>query len=406
MGGRRHDELLARLGLDDFAVDRHLHPHPALPPAVRVVTAEGGLQVIRRQQPRRLLHNPVAVHLRERSKVVRTGFGEVAPRPHRLAFTIAPHWTRSSRSPRGPPLDDEVELVPQVDVAHAAGHADPARLVDEELQVVADDGQQVAVRVEDGHRPVAREVLVGDLAIGLGGDVDTLPRRAADLDGRGVPRSDALENLAERDPPLDLVDARPAAVAGHRSNRVPDDSEVPRLEPVVALLHDAGEGRERFHVVDTRRQAVVALLRRERRLDARGPSAALARLDEGRLLTAHVGAGADLDPDVEVEAATPRDVLAEQPVLAHLLQLGLQVVLEVPVLRPKVDDTVRPADGEGADDHPDEDLLGRAGEQYPVLEGAWLTLVGVADDVPALADRRAAQLPLQPGEEPRASPAT
>ena len=114
-------------------------------------------------------------------------------------------------------------------------------------------------------------------------------------------------------PERELVDAGLVAVAGDaeqlEAGRVVGAEA---LEPVDALGEDARHRGEGLDVVDDRRRVAAAGDHGERRAVARLAAEALEGLDEGRLLAAHVGAGAHGDDDVEVEALDAADVLAEQ----------------------------------------------------------------------------------------------
>ena len=80
--------------------------------------------------------------------------------------------------------------------------------------------------------------------------------------------------------------------------------------------HDVEDVEERLDVVHDRRLAEEPDLDRERRLVARLAAIALDRLEERRLLAAHVRAGADAQLDVEREARA-HHVVAEQAVRAR-----------------------------------------------------------------------------------------
>jgi hypothetical protein len=62
------------------------------------------------------------------------------------------------------------------------------------------------------------------------------------------------------------------------------------------------------------------MLRGERRTDARRTALAFQRLDQRGLLAADVGARADVDVDVEIEALMPLDGFAEQPLAPTAIQ--------------------------------------------------------------------------------------
>ena len=137
------------------------------------------------------------------------------------------------------------------------------------------------------------------------------------------------------------------------------------------------------------------MLDRERRLESRRSPLALTGLYECGFVAADVGPGTQLDADVEP--------VAEYSILAQLHQLPCQVVAQIHVLRAKVEDAMPGANAVGRDRHAHEYLLGAVGQQRPVLEGPWLALIGVADDVLLVAGGCAAELPLVAGGETRAA---
>ena len=115
--------------------------------------------------------------------------------------------------------------------------------------------------------------------------------------------ADLREQLGDGDAPGELVDARLLTVAGDAEQLVAGRLVgAEALEPVDALGEDAGHRGERLDVVDDGRLVEQAGDHRERRPVARLAAEALERLDERRLLAADVGAGAQGDDDVEVEA--------------------------------------------------------------------------------------------------------
>ena len=103
------------------------------------------------------------------------------------------------------------------------------------------------------------------------------------------------------------------------------------------MQRDLRRSAEGLDVVDHRWLAEVAALHRERRADARRAPLALERLDQRTLLAADVGAGTDVDLDVEVEARDARDRASEQPQRAPARQHGLQRVEQIAVFAAQVD---------------------------------------------------------------------
>ena len=123
-----------------------------------------------------------------------------------------------------------------------------------------------------------------------------------------------------------------------------------------------------------------ALDRGEGRLGDGHAALALEGLQQGRLLAADEGAGAEADLDVEVEAGA-EDVLAEEAVFAGLLDGDLEALDGEGILGADVDEALVGADGVAADGHGLEDGVGVALDRGAVHVGARVALVGVADDV-------------------------
>src|SRR5690606_37574271 len=94
--------------------------------------------------------------------------------------------------------------------------------------------------------------------------------------------------------------------------------------PVDPAAEDAGHGGDGLDVVHDGRAGVEPGDRRERRLEARLAAPALERVEQRRLLTADVGAGAGVDGDLEVVVAVRPDALADETGLAGLADGGEQ----------------------------------------------------------------------------------
>src|SRR5208282_5879564 len=156
---------------------------------------------------------------------------------------------------------------------------------------------------------------------------------------------------------------------------------------------------QRLDVVDDCRLAEIADRHRERRANARLARLALERFDESGFLAADVGARAEMDFDVEVEALRAADARAEEPPFAHRLELRLERVEEMLVFAAQIDEAFSRADDETGDRHSLEHALGERGEQNAILERPGLAFVGVADDEAVGAGRVAAALPFDRGDE-------
>ena len=189
------------------------------------------------------------------------------------------------------------------------------------------------------------------------------------------------DDLARRDPQLDLVVARPPDAARDRDDLGPRGLlGAEALEPLGAVGDDVGDVGEGLDVVDQGRAPVEALDRGEGGLQPGVAALALERVEQRRLLAADVGAGAAVDDQLEVVAGA-EDVRAQ---IAGLIRLGDGRVEDVGlavVLAADEDEGVPDVGGEGGDRDPLDQLVGVALHQLAVLEGARLGLVRVAAEV-------------------------
>ena len=121
-----------------------------------------------------------------------------------------------------------------------------------------------------------------------------------------------LEQVRERNAERQLEVARLLDMARHREDhRAAGIRRAEVGEPLRPLAQDGRHRRVALRVVDRRRLAVQAEIRRERRLEARLALLAFERLEQRRFFAADVGAGADERVEVEIDARA-LDVLAEQ----------------------------------------------------------------------------------------------
>jgi hypothetical protein len=141
---------------------------------------------------------------------------------------------------------------------------------------------------------------------------------------------------------------------------VPVDSFVPNPEPGGALLHDAGRAGEGLDIVDRGRLLQIAALGRKGRPVARRAALALERFEQRRFLAADIGAGAELDPDVEIEPFAAADIGAEQPEAAAGLQDFLKRVPQIGILAPEIDQPVPRAERVAGDRHAVEHQIGNS----------------------------------------------
>ena len=250
---------------------------------------------------------------------------------------------------------------------------------DRDAVVGDDDRARAQHRAGFGHRLEG----VGQVELGRGQDRRGGAARVEGLDLAPGERAagEVVDQLAGRDPQLDLVVARAAHAAGDRDDLGPRRLlGAEALEPIGAVGDDARHVGERLDVVDQRRPAVEALHGGEGRLEARVAALALERVEQRRLLAADVGAGAAVDDQLEVAVAA-EDVLAEVAGLIRFGDGGVEDVGLGVVLAADEDEGVAGVGGDRRDRDPLDQLVRVALHQLAVLEGARLGLVGVAAEV-------------------------
>ena len=187
--------------------------------------------------------------------------------------------------------------VVQRSVADPAGRALLARLLGEEAHRLSEQAEHRIARREDLHRrrarsgaPLAQRV-TRQRNVQRGGRDDPArgPARHDRADLLGCAACVVVDQLPGRDVERRLEAARLPNGAGHR----------PQPRRRVLAAQDARHVREGLDVVDQRRPREVALLRGERRAEARHPAAPLHRLEHRRLLPADVRACAHDELDVQ-----------------------------------------------------------------------------------------------------------
>ena len=175
-----------------------------------------------------------------------------------------------------------------------------------------------------------------------------------------------------------------------------------RLPPGGAAQRDDRDVRERLDRVHQRRLAVQAVGAGERRLVPRLAAVPFHALDERRLLAEDVAARRGKHLDVQPPAGSAC-VRADQAGVAQVLDLAADDLLLRAVLVPDEHPAFFGADREHAEQHALEHQVRLGGEDVPVLERAWLGLIGVADDVRGRCLLSRHQVPLAAGREPGAA---
>ena len=134
------------------------------------------------------------------------------------------------------------------------------------------------------------------------------------------------------------------------------------------------------------------------------PGEAFERRDQRRFFSAHEGAGAFDQLDVEAEAAA-HDVVAQHARLPGLLDGPGEAVHGQRVLGANVDNALRGAHHVGADDHAFEQRMRVALDFVAVHVGARVAFIRVTDDVLLLGGGLSQEVPLEAREIARAAAA-
>ena len=176
-------------------------------------------------------------------------------------------------------------------------------------------------------------------------------------------------------------------------------------EPLRAVAQDRRHRRHGLGVVDGGGRAVEPVVGGERRLEARLARLAFQRFEQRGFLAADVGARADKGMQLVVDTGVVK-VAPEPAGLVGLAHGGLEAHHGVAQeLAANVVVAHRGAHGVAADGHALDDRVGVVAENFPIVAGARLALVGIADKV--LLDVLVAghEAPLQARGEPGAAAA-
>ena len=142
----------------------------------------------------------------------------------------------------------------------------------------------------------------------------------------------------------------------------------------------------------------------QRRLGAHDAALALEAFEQRGFLAADIGARADAQFDVEVEARA-LDVLAEPARFVRLFDRGLKHLGDDRIFRAQIDIALGAADGVAADGHALDERERIALHDHAIGEGAGIAFVGVDDDIFLTGRTIRHRLPLDAGREARAAAA-
>ena len=133
-----------------------------------------------------------------------------------------------------------------------------------------------------------------------------------------------------------------------------------------------------------------------RRLQPRFTAFPLQRLEHGRLFAADVSAGAAVHRNIEVETAI-ENVLAKQAILIRIGNRLDPTFDAQEKLAPDVNERALRLHGVGGNDDPFDDLMRIALDDGAILEGAWLSFVGIDRQITDDVSPRGHKTPFQPG---------
>ena len=211
--------------------------------------------------------------------------------------------------------------------------------------------------------------------------------------------TDIVDQLAERDAEGDLE--QPAVFDIARELDRHGATRTAHTEIGIGLGaagEDEGDRRERQHVVDDRRLAEQALMRRQRRLGADDAAAAFEAFQQRGLFATDIGTGTD--PDFQIEAvAGSGNACAEIAGALCRCDGGIHRLDGVRIFRTNVDVALGRTDRDTRNRHALDHHEGIAFHDHAIGEGAAVALVGVADDVFAIGAGLRHGLPLDAGRK-------
>ena len=153
-----------------------------------------------------------------------------------------------------------------------------------------------------------------------------------------------------------------------------------RAVPLQTVIDDEGDVCKGLHVIEDGGRLPQTLFDGSGGLDAGHTALTLNGGGEGAALAADESAGAGIDMDAEVEAAS-KDIITQQTHFLGLGNGGLETADGQRILGTDVDVSVLSAGGAACDHHALEDAVGVTLHDGAVHKGAGVTLVTVADHV-------------------------
>ena len=171
---------------------------------------------------------------------------------------------------------------------------------------------------------------------------------------------------------------------------------------VPSLPDDRWHGAQRFHVIDNRWAAVQSHHGWEGRFDARVPTLAFQRFHQRGLFAAFVCARPGMGQQVEIKAR-PENVLPQVPARISFGKCRVHDIQHVPVFAANINEAVMRMNGSSRDHHALDELVRVHLHQRPILAGARLGFIRVANHI--LRFRRILwhERPLHPRRESRSA---
>ena len=263
-------------------------------------------------------------------------------------------------------------------VVEESGH--PVGQVDHADRIVHHDerrGPEKGPRL--GHRRIVEvQVELGGVEHGAGG---TGGKNGLQGPSPGDASAQVFDDMAERHAQRDLVQTRPADVAGEAEKLRTRRFVIPQGPiPGPALPENPGNGRQGFDVLDVGGRLPETDVAQARRLVSGNPPLPLEAVQERGVFPADVGPRPAIDTDVEAPSG-PQDVRSEIALSPRLGQGSLEDRKGVGILLPEVDVSRIGIDGVTGQDHALDKGMGIPLHDIAVLEGPRLPLVGIRDDI-------------------------
>ena len=184
-----------------------------------------------------------------------------------------------------------------------------------------------------------------------------------------------------------------------QTSRVPPALGSTEVEEGFAAVANNGRNRaESLNIIKKRRQGPCAGDGRERRLHARNASLAFNRIEQRRLLSAFVSAGAGMRVKIEIPTSA-RDVLAQITLCVRFFNRAIHRLDQVPVFAANINIADMCIDRQTRDQNAFDHLVRIVFHQQAIFAGAGFAFIGVDDDDSGLGRGVRDEAPLEAGRE-------